>query len=146
MSRWVIKWNRNDAAAGALRDWAVGMSRRSVECYGRAEGRGGENLSNVSPGNVALAFQVDERAFYGVIRVITVQSSAKPAYFLADSILRFPRPVKLSTLEANEPLLAEASAFHAGGIESVRRLSPDEYRLILAGCGVDAATRARLNI
>ncbi len=149
MSRWVIKLNRRETSnAHRPHDWAVALSGpRTIECCGRAEGRGGEMLASLSPGNVALAYQVDERSFHGVVRIITVNSTAKPAYLVVDRILRFERPVRLADLAASEPLLIDVGAFTTGSAaDTMRRLTPDEYRLIMEGCGIDASARSGLNL
>jgi hypothetical protein len=149
MNRWVIKWNRNDTSLpGKAHDWADAFDGpRLVECYGRAEGRGGETLSSLAPGNVALAYQSDDRSFYGIVRIITVNSLAKPAFAVVDRVHRFERPVRLATIAAQEPLLQEANAFRTGSaLDNFRRITLEEYRLILNGCGVDAAARAELRI
>ena len=149
MSRWVIKWNRRDSTGvGRPFDWATALSGpRMFECYGRAEGRGGETLANLQPGNVALAYQADDRTFHGVVRIITINSLANPPFLMVDRVHQFPRPVRWASIVANAPLLQDAPAFRGGSAaETIRKLSQDEYRLILESCGVDAAERTRLLI
>lgn len=140
MSRWVIKSNRTD--------WAAALGGTStIEYSGRAEGRGGETLESLSPGNVGLAYQVEDRSFHGIVRVLKVLPTARPAYMILARLHQFARPVKLATLIAKMPALAVCGAFTSGSaLDTVRRLSPDEFKLIITGCGVDAAMRERLKI
>jgi hypothetical protein len=139
MSRWVFKSNRND--------WAATLASSTIDYSGRAEGRGGETLSSLSPGNVALAYQVDDRSFHGIVRVLNVHSTSRPAYLTLERVHRFARPVRLADLIAKFPLLHEIDAFQTGSAtDTIRRLRPDEFRLIVEGCGVDAALRERLKI
>jgi hypothetical protein len=139
MSRWVFKSNRND--------WAATLASSSIDYTGRAEGRGGETLSGLSPGNVAVAYQVETRSFHGIVRVLKVHSTSRPAYLTLERVHRFSKPVRLADLVAKFPLLQEVDAFTSGSAaDTVRRLRPDEFRLIVEGCGVDSALRDRLKI
>jgi hypothetical protein len=140
MSRWVFKSNRFD--------WAASLGGASSMQYtGRAEGRGGETLSSLSPGNVALAYQVEDRSFHGIVRVLNVQSVSRPAYLTLVRVHRFARPVRLADLVAKFSLLADVEAFTTGSAsDTIRRLRPDEFRMIVEGCGVDAALREQLKI
>ena len=140
MSRWVFKSNRFD--------WAASLGgASSIQYTGRAEGRGGETLSSVSPGNVCLAYQVEDRSFHGIVRVLSVQSTARPAYVTIARVHRFARPVRLADLIAKFPLLADVDAFTTGSAtDTMRRLRPDEFRMIVEGCGVDAVQRERMKI
>ena len=140
MSRWVFKSNRND--------WAKTLGgASSVEYAGRAEGRSGDTLASLSPGNVAVAYQVESRSFHGIVRVLKVHSTSKPAYLTIERVHRFAAPVRLADLIAKFPLLGEVDAFTSGSAaDTIRRIRPDDFRLIVEGCGVDAALRERLKI
>lgn len=140
MSRWVFKSNRFDWAA-------VLGGPSSIQYTGRAEGRGGETLASLSLGNVAVAYQIEDRSFHGILRVLKVHSTAKPAYLTLERVHRFAKPVRLADLIARYPLLQEVDAFQSGSaLDTVRRLRPDEFRLIVEGCGIDAAMRERMKI
>ena len=139
MKTWIAKWNRDDELKPSLEhDWIATLSRRTpFRCYGRADGTGGHSLRPLHPGDLIVCYQTDERAIAGVARVDDVQSNAAEPFVVLRALAWFDGPRQLNELIAEDPALADLSAFRPGNVNTFRPLATDDCRRMLRACGVD---------